>query len=368
MKKIIVCGGHMTPALAVMRLLKQNNWQIYYLGRKHALEGDAALSQEYLQLKKMGYNFANLTTGRLQRNFTRYTLLSLLKIPVGLIQAIYYLRKFQPNVILSFGGYVALPICFTAWILGIPIVTHEQTLVSGLANKIIALFARKICISWEITQNHFPLDKVVYTGNPLRPDIFQKRRFLNLPVDKPIIYITGGNLGAHYINILVEQVLDKLLDKYTVIHQCGNSAVYRDFSRLKQKSNSLPKTLQSRYYLTEYVEADLIGWVYHKADLVVARPGANTITEILALKKASILIPLPGSGGGEQEKNAQMLTQNNAAGTVKQHKFPNGDELLTKIDQVLKSKAQILTQMKKLNQSLVLDADKKIAQVIESLM
>jgi len=150
-KKIVVTGGHLTPALAVIEKLRQDGWQIVFFGRKHALEGDPAVSVEYKILKEQGIPFVNLTSGRLQRSLTRYTISSLLKIPLGLIQSFYYLLKFKPNVILSFGGYLALPVALAGWILRIPIVTHEQSVIPGLATRIITHFAKKICVSWPQT-------------------------------------------------------------------------------------------------------------------------------------------------------------------------------------------------------------------------
>lgn len=358
----------MTPALAVMDVLKSRSWKIYYIGRKHALEGDPAISQEYIQVKKLGYQFYNLTTGRLQRKFTRYTLTSLLKIPTGFIQAFYYVMEIRPQVILSFGGYVALPLCIWAWILGIPVVTHEQTLNLGLANRIIAKFATKICISWKQNQNNFPAGKVEFTGNPLRKDIFEIRSSLSIPNDKPIVYITGGNLGAHYINVSVCQVLEKLLKKYVLIHQCGNSKVYNDFVKLEEKKELLPGELQNRYFLLDYVNQDLIGWIYKNADMLVARPGANTLSEIIALKKPAIFIPLPGSGSGEQETNAKFLENRNAAKIIFQKDKPVGDELLIEIDKLFINRNQIIDNLRILNKSLVMDADKRLTQVIESVV
>ncbi len=368
MKKIFITGGHMTPAMAVMEVMKNRNWQIFYIGRMHALEGDPAISQEYIQVKKLGYTFLNISTGRLQRYFTRYTLTSLLKIPYGFFQSFYYILRIKPDVILSFGGYVALPICICGWLLGIPVVTHEQTLTSGLANKIIAKFARKICISWKQTQNNFPAGKVVFTGNPLRKEVFEIRRSINMPADKPVIYITGGNLGAHYINLSVGHVLEKLLNNYTLIHQCGNSKIYNDYEKLKTKRSQLPKALQDRYLLYEYVEPDLIGWVYKQADVLVARPGANTLSEVIALKKPTIYIPLPGSGDSEQEVNAKFLTDQHAAGIIFQKDELIGDELLSEIDKLLANKNRILNNLNHLNKLIVMDSNKRLLQVVESVV
>src|SRR3990170_2659026 len=154
--KFVVTGGHMTPAVAVLEELfkkereTKESVRILYVGRKYAMEGDRSTpSVEYQYILRLGVSFASLVTGRVQRVFTWYTIPSLLKIPIGFFHALFILLRFRPDAILSFGGYIAVPVVVTGWLLGIPIVTHEQTLTFGRANKVIEVFAKKIAVSWE---------------------------------------------------------------------------------------------------------------------------------------------------------------------------------------------------------------------------
>ncbi len=169
MKLLIVAGGggHFAPALSVIEKLPKD-WDLLLVGRKYSLEGDAALSLEYQTAERMHIPFRMLTTGRIQRKLTRHSLLSLLKTPIGMVQALSILRDFKPDVVLSFGGYVAVPLVLAAHFLRIPIIIHEQTFGAGLANKISSRFADKVCISWEESRKYFPNGKVVVTGNPVR--------------------------------------------------------------------------------------------------------------------------------------------------------------------------------------------------------
>src|SRR3989338_10028183 len=147
--KVAITGGHLTPSLAVIEeLLKRDNVEIVYLGRKSTMEGDSAQSIESKTIQSLGIKFYPLTSGRLQRRITRYTLTSLLKIPFGFWQANKILKDIKPDVILSFGGYLALPVVIAAKFQGIKIITHEQTVVVGLANRIIAKFADLVAVSW----------------------------------------------------------------------------------------------------------------------------------------------------------------------------------------------------------------------------
>ena len=146
--KILITGAHFTPALAVIEELRKiSGVEVIYVGRSTTLEGDKTWSVESEVLSSKSIKFIPIITGRLQRSFTIYTIPSLLKIPIGLLQALFIFFTEKPDVILSFGGYVAVPTVLIGWLWSIPIIIHEQTLVSGLANEISALFADKICLS-----------------------------------------------------------------------------------------------------------------------------------------------------------------------------------------------------------------------------
>jgi len=153
--KIVIIGGHLAPALSVMEALPKNT-KILFIGRKYALEGDSALSLEYKVVTDLNIPFVGLNTGRLQRKVTKYTFLSLLKFPFGIIKSFLILIRFRPDVVMGFGGYVSIPVIVCAFILRIPVVIHEQTMEAGLANRIVSLFAKKICISWNTSRKYFP--------------------------------------------------------------------------------------------------------------------------------------------------------------------------------------------------------------------
>lgn len=366
MKKIMITGGHLTPALAVMTQLKARGWECVYVGRKHALEGDKALSQEMQVVSKHGIKFIPLITGRLQRWFSLAGIISLLKIPVGLVQAIFALLKYRPQVVLSFGGYMAVPVVVGAWVLGTPVVTHEQTVTVGLANKIIGLLAKKICVGWPGISYPFDADKIVNTGNPLRPEIFKTKKSFKIDLTKPLVYITGGSLGSHQINLAVESSLEKLLEKYAVIHQCGNSQEFYDYEHLVKQKENLPANLNSRYLPIKYVDEEHIGWVLGNADVLVSRAGANTITEIIALTKPALLIPLPWAGSNEQEKNARYLVDHGAAMILGQGQLTT-EKLLENLEELFKNQESIRKNLHQLSSQLPPNAAVLVADVVESV-
>jgi len=208
--KIFITGGHLTPTLAVIeKIIKEKYpWRIVFIGRKFATEEDKLISEEYRVIVNKRIKFLPITTGRLRRFASWPTIISLFKIPVGFAQAINYLLREKPKLILSFGGYIALPIAIAGWMFRVPIVTHEQSRKLGLANKIIAVIADKVCMSWSDTTGINPGEKIVLTGIPIRQQIFKPPSkpsgIFNL-INKhlPLIYIMGGITGSRKINSLL---------------------------------------------------------------------------------------------------------------------------------------------------------------------
>jgi UDP-N-acetylglucosamine--N-acetylmuramyl-(pentapeptide) pyrophosphoryl-undecaprenol N-acetylglucosamine transferase len=315
--KLVIVGGHLAPALAVIEFLPKDT-EIIFFGRKHALEGDKAYSLEYQKITALGIRFENLTTGRFQRKFTKHTLASLVKLPTGFFQSLTLLKKHNPDAVACFGGYLQVPIAYAAYFLKIPIITHEQTLKAGLANKTIAPIATKICISWPESAKYFPKDKTILTGLPLRKEFFLDNKnppfikggqggFQNASHTGKTIYITGGSTGAHAINVLIEGCLEKLLEKFSIIHQTGSAKEFKDFERLEKTKQKLPEILKQKYTLTKFIDPKDVAKTMAASEIVISRSGMNTIAELVCLSKPAILIPLPYGQHNEQLENALFL-------------------------------------------------------------
>ncbi len=359
--KIVIIGGHLSPSLAVIDKLPKDT-QILFIGRKFALEGDKSLSAEYKIVTERKIPFIGITTGRLQRKFTRYTIPSLFKIPYGFFQALSILRKFKPDVVLGFGGYVSLPVILAAFFLKIPSVIHEQTLEAGSANKFLSRFVSKICISWESSFAFFPIDKTILTGNPLRKEILESLRFNRSKSTLPTIYVTGGSTGSHSINSLVEGVLRQLLEKFNIIHQVGDAKEYGDFESLLSLRDTFPENLQKRYAIKKFIDIDKIGPVFQNSDLIIGRSGINTITELMFFQKPALLIPLPFSQSNEQMKNAIFLKSKGLAEVYSQNELNS----LRFLQVVTKMFNNINTYRLRFNSNnlLVQDASQKIIEVV----
>ncbi len=216
-------------------------------------------------------------------------------------------------------------------ILKIPSLTHEQTVTIGYSNKLISLFAKKVMISWNESKKYFPKRKVVFTGIPLRDSVF-KISSASFVFDKKlfVLYISAGKTGSHIINETVRECLGELLSFCNIIHQCGDNSVYNDFEKLEKKYTEIRNSVNGGYFLRRFVLEDEIGEAYMKADLVVSRSGAHTTSEIMALKKPSLLIPIPWVSHNEQYKNALMV-KNNGLAEILEQKDLNPDYLVEKI-------------------------------------
>ncbi len=312
--KILITGGHVTPAIAVIDEIEKRYplWKIVFVGRKYAVEGSRTTSEEYRLITQRAVHFLSLFTGRLQRAFTLYTIVSLLKVPFGFLQALSIVMSQQPDAIISFGGYVALPVVFAGFLCGVRILTHEQTLAPGIANRIIAQFASKICISYEDVATYFSSSKLLYTGLPIRQSLFHKVekspfsfRFPRIP----LLYVTGGSTGATSLNEIIYSIVKDLTRSFMIIHQVGRlSFEYGNTIR-----NSLPQSQQIRYQVLPYLDEKEHAWVLQHASILIGRSGANTVAELASLGVVSILIPLPWSAGQEQTKNAQYLARHGGA-------------------------------------------------------
>src|SRR5581483_5946680 len=204
---LILTGGHaVSTATAVIEVLKVKFPQkkLHWIGAKSLIEGKYVPNPAANIMSDIGVSFIPLTTGRLQKKFTRWTIPSLFKIPIGIFQSFQILIKLKPELILSFGGFVSIPISLAAWVLRIPFFIHEQTMAVGRANKITSIFAKKIFISRPESAKYFPKNKTILVGNPVRKS-FTNIKHKSKPGNPITIYITGGSSGAQRINSTVEE-------------------------------------------------------------------------------------------------------------------------------------------------------------------
>jgi len=346
--RILVTGGgtagHISPALALIATLRElePGAQFQYIGSRGGMERK--------QVEAAGVPFVAVSTGKMRRYLSAKNVADWLRVPLGVVQARAAIGRFAPDVVLATGGYVAVPPVVAAGMGRIPILIHEQTTQIGLANRICARYATRIALSWDAALAHLEpalKNKAWVAGNPVRPAIFggvaaKAVAYFGLSDEwLPVVYITGGSLGARVLNRAVEECLPQLLEGCRVIHQCGaqENEAERDFDRLTRARLLLSPELQRRYSVTPFVKDELRD-ALALADLVVGRAGAGTVSELCALGKAALYVPLVPTGGDEQTKNARMAEEVGAARILKQDEC-DGLRLLQTITALLNDKSAL---------------------------
>lgn len=359
-RAIFVTGGHVTPAIAVIEEIQKRKlpWQIFFIGRKKAMEGSQNASVEYQEMTSRGIPFLSLVTGRVSRVLTPWAIWSLAKIPIGFFQALYFILRYRPHLVVCFGGYVAFPVAVAARLCGVSVVTHEQTRAMGLVNRIISLFATQIFLSFPNKLS----PKTVVTGLPLRQQLFHppEKPSFKISKNRPMLYITGGSTGAVTLNETIFSEIETLTSDWIVVHQTGEPS----WSKAVQLRNRLSTKMKGNYIIAPYFSASDVAWILHHAKIVIGRSGANTVGELSALGKVSILIPLPWSGANEQQENARWLKSQGTAIVVPQEEDA-GKQIIAAINVLTVHRKTYQNAAQTLQQSIPKDASSSVVDILE---
>lgn len=359
-KRIVFTGGHHNSALAVALALKKQGYQIFWLGHKYSMWGDKNPSAEYREVTAAGIPFHELRAGKFYRTFHP---LKLARIPIGFFQALIFLLKIKPNLIVSFGGYLAVPVAVMGWFLKIPTVTHEQTSATGLSNKLIGVFAKEVYLTFASSLSFFSKNKVKIIGLPLDSRDIPVN---NPPLGRPRICIVGGKQGAHQINKQVFAIIKKLVRGYSVFHQTGSSTVYRDYERALEVRGSLGPKTRSFYQVVDYFPSSGRLKRYAGSTLVVARGGAHAIYDLGITGTPALIIPIPWVVNDEQRKNAEILSKAGSAEIINE-KDLTAEKLLNMINSMVKDIERYRTNAKKARQFFPTDAKEKMVDEIKQI-
>lgn len=342
MKRIVLTGGgtagHVTPNIALLPSLKEEGYDIHYIGSKDGIEKKL--------IEELNIPYYGISSGKLRRYFDPKNFTDPFKVIKGYTEASSLLKKIKPDIVFSKGGFVSVPVVLAAKLRKIPTIIHESDITPGLANKICIPFATKICANFPETLTHLPANKAVLTGSPIRKELFLGNKikgleFCGLTLNKPVLLIIGGSLGSVSVNQSIRKILPTLLKSYQVIHLCGKDKL--DSALLKTPG----------YVQLEYVQKGLND-LLAAADLIVSRAGANAICEILALKKPNILIPLSAaSSRGDQILNAESFKSQGFSYVLAEEDMTDS-ALLEAINKVYNSRHTYIETMNKceLNNSI----------------
>ncbi len=301
MKPLIAfTGGHHNSALEVARILQKDGYRIIWIGHKFTAKGEKSVSAEYQEVVRSGIQFLELKTGKFYRK-TDPT--EWFKIAFGFLQAFLYLIAHRPALIFSSGGYLSVPVVITGWFMRIPAITHEQTVVSGWANKAITPFVKKILLTHSSSLANYPKGKSTVVGLPIRRELLDSQ--YTKKFEPKLIYITCGKQGSHLINQAVFPIIPELVKKFSVVHQTGSSTLNKDLERARRVKEKLGN-LKERYIFAPYFFSEDAATYIRSSSAIVSRSGAHIVYELMLLAKKAVLIPISWVSHNEQLLNAQL--------------------------------------------------------------
>ena len=314
-------GGHIYPALAIINKIKEiePDSEFLYIGTHNRMEKDIVPTYDvpFKAIEIYGFNRKNMLKN-----------IKTLKCLIGSYKKCEkMIKKFNPDVVLGFGGYVTFPVIKTAKKLGYKTFIHEQNSVPGKANSYLEKYADLIGVSFKSSSKFFPTYKTVFTGNPCSEEALKvlpaSKREFHLDEKNKLVLIVMGSLGSAKINDFLKKSVNLFKDKdYDVLFVTGKNN-YEEIANIK-----IPKNV----HIVPYV--DKLTRVMKKCDLIVTRGGASTLSEIMALKLPSIIIPSPYVPNNHQYKNALDLANVNASVILEEENL-KGDILVRTIDELI---------------------------------
>lgn len=323
-------GGHIFPAISIANKLKETNPdnEILFVGAEGKMEME--------KVPAAGYKITGLPIVGLQRQLNLRNIINDVQVPFKVLASLRKARKvikeFKPDIAIGVGGYASAPLLWAAQRLGVPTLIQEQNGFAGVTNKILGKKAGRICVAYDGMERFFPADKIVMTGNPIRKEIVpgtpemkeEGMKYYGLDATKRHILITGGSLGSGTLNRSVMKWIDggcKGGENVEILWQCGKyyKAKVDGFMKEAAESGKGGEVLKRIHH------CDFIGnmaLAYAASDIVIARSGASTVSELCAAHKAAIFVPSPNVAEDHQTHNAMALVNKDAAMMVKDAEAP----------------------------------------------
>ena len=335
MKKIILTGGgtagHVTPNLALIPALLREGWEVHYIGTKNGMERGLIEPLE-------GVTYHAVKSGKLRRYFDLKNFTDPFRVLAGAVESAHLVRKIKPDIVFSKGGFVSVPVVYGASLHHVPVLVHESDMTPGLANKLSTPFAKAVCCTFPEAAKQAG-KKGVVTGTPMRKELFEGsfeeglKRF-GFNDSRPVLMVTGGSSGAQAINKALRAALPHLIESFQILHLCGKGNL--DMSLAGSKN----------YRQVEYL-TDEMKDAYACASVVISRAGSNTLCELLALRKPTLLIPYPmGASRGDQILNAKSFESRGLARVLMQENM-TPETLTDAIVEVYKERGTLIDAMER---------------------
>jgi UDP-N-acetylglucosamine--N-acetylmuramyl-(pentapeptide) pyrophosphoryl-undecaprenol N-acetylglucosamine transferase len=341
-------GGSVTPLLALVTDLKNLGFEAVWVGTKSGIE------REIVSQIKLRY--ISISAGKFRRYVSFQNILDPFRILIGFFESLSLLSKIQPSLVMTAGGYVSVPLVWAAWALRIPIIVHQQDIIPGLANRLMAPFAHNITVTFEQNVKNYG-EKAIWTGNPVREEFLNTSLENNINTDSgddkhsKRILVIGGGTGSEVINRLVLESLSVLTSITSIVHITG-----REIDK--------EKVLMERYIPYTFLTANLLAQEMKKADVIISRAGMGTLTELSFLGKPTIIIPMPHS---HQEANARLFL-NQGAAIVLEEEHLTPEQFIGTVKDLLDNNEKQNKLARQIKSVIKKEAEKNILSVIKSLL
>ncbi|MFH1947383.1 MAG: UDP-N-acetylglucosamine--N-acetylmuramyl-(pentapeptide) pyrophosphoryl-undecaprenol N-acetylglucosamine transferase [Candidatus Magasanikbacteria bacterium] len=355
--KILFSGGYtlgpVTPLLAIKEKIQKQypTAEFVWVGTK--------TGPERKLIEEQGIKFITIASGKLRRYLSIWNIIDIIKIFIGYFQSIKIMWQESPDICISAGGFISVPVHWAAWLFGISTWVHQQDVQVGLANKLMAPFAKIITTALQQNVKDFSKRKTHWIGNPVREEILQgdkKKSFkdFNLQKGLPVVFATGGGTGSLRVNQLIVQAVQHLKGHAQVIHLSGKERPQELVERAVKHFDY--------YQVYQFFTHEMAG-AYAVADIVISRGGFGSITEIAALGKPAILVPKLG----HQEENVRFLADAGAVLLINEN-IADGNSLAMMIKDLLTDDLKKKQMSKQIQKMLPLAKDEDILSIIEFLI
>ncbi len=353
-------GGHIYPAFTVVdKLIEEGNNKIYYIGNPKNLEFEIA--KKYPDVTFLGVNVSGMP-----RKLSLSMPLWAIKFFFAWLKAAGYIKKYKPDAIFTTGGYVSAPIVFAAKFLNKPYMIHDCDSVPGLVSKFAAPYAKIVSVAFESSKKVLKSNNIIYNGNPIRKVFFtvtkqEAREKLNIPQNKKVIFAMGGSQGAKTINTAMSGLLKTLSEDNNafVILQTGKNKfdeVIGELQKIYPEYETNPNIMVRPYF-------DEMVYPLKSADLVIARAGSLSLTEIVQCHSASILVPYPYAAQDHQRKNAKEMCEKGVSLYIEDSEC-TCENLLKKINEITDEK--LLQMSKKAKELAKINPTEEIVKQLKS--
>ncbi len=308
--------------------------------------------------------FQKIFSGKIRRYWSLKNVTDPFFIFLGFLESLWHVFRFQPDIVLSVGGFVSVPVIWAAWIFRKKILIHQQDRRMGLANWMVVWCADRITVTLEESLKDFPTEKTIFTGNAVRSSIFdgsreRARKYFHIETEFPVLLITGGGTGARHVNEIITEAAGEIVEFAEIIHLTGKGKkVFFQKAHLQKYPLLIKRYRQYEFLNQEMKDALAI------AEIIISRAGMSTLSELSLLQKSAIIVPLPGT---HQEENARAFANKNAIVLCEEKNF-SPKKIIQEVKELLENSARRDKLRENIIKMMPHNGTQKIVELIVQLL